>query len=305
MKTILSAHSRAFQGERMILGDEYTNAPGAFARKGEQPYPRSSHLRVARGCTQARPHIAREAGTRPKPGMIRLSPFCAPGSHDRRSNHGRRAALRGVPISPACSGERTGGIAGGGESPSVSAAPGISFDLVASPSLARARDVTREIPLTKGFVALVDDEDFERVNAFKWHFLRGRRGGYAARRGRDSHVVLMHREILGAPDGVPVDHISGDGLDNRRANLRECSNAENARNQVKHKAWRGRPCTSQYKGVHFNRADQRWVSMIRENGRSRYLGGFLSEIEAALAYDTAAKQVFGEFARFNFPDGGG
>ncbi len=216
-------------------------------------------------------------------------------------------------ISPIGAGASAGGIAGGGESPRVSAAPGISFDcsqrfvpsLVASPSRFHARDVTREIPLTKGFVALVDDEDFERVNAFKWHFLRGRRGGYAARRGRDSHVVLMHREILGAPDGVPVDHISGDGLDNRRANLRECSNAENARNQVKHKAWRGRPCTSQYKGVHFNRADRRWVSMIRENGRSRYLGGFLSEIEAALAYDTAAKQVFGEFARFNFPDGGG
>ncbi len=105
----------------------------------------------------------------------------------------------------------------------------------------------------------------------------------------------MHRFILDAPDGAVVDHINGNALDNRRANLRLCTPTENAYNKRK------RPGTvSQYKGVSWDSRNQRWMSQLTFKNRHLFLGRFDDEQEAARAYDVAARKHFGEFANLNF-----
>lgn len=161
----------------------------------------------------------------------------------------------------------------------------------------------RTIPLTQGKVAFVDDEDLERVMAAgPWHLWRarsGRRTMYAkhsSNRLPNQMTVLLHRFILGAEPGQLIDHINGDGLDNRRANLRFCSASQNIQNQGK--AHTG---TSRFKGVHWNRARCRWYA--RGGPHQRYLGSYDVEEEAARAYDVAARDAFGEYARLNFRTG--
>lgn len=156
--------------------------------------------------------------------------------------------------------------------------------------------MTRKIPLTQGQHALVDDADYERVSQHKWHIKRYS-GGLAYATGRPNggeRKVLMHRFILNPPDGFEVDHINGDGLDNRRANLRVCSHAENQKNVKKPTT-----NTSGYKGVAWSKHHLRWKAEIRANGKRIHLGTFDTAEEAAAAYDTAAKQMHGEFARTN------
>ena len=175
------------------------------------------------------------------------------------------------------------------------------------------RDLTRrnpgEIPLygkaAAGRVARIDAGDFELVSQYRWRafVLRRRNGGikgpYAITQitrpdgGRTS--IRMHSLITGWP---LVDHINCDGLDNRRENLRPATSAENARNARKTVA----PTASQFKGVHWEPRWRRWIASIRVNRKSVYLGGFRDEAEAARAYDAAAREMFGEFARPNFPD---
>ena len=106
----------------------------------------------------------------------------------------------------------------------------------------------------------------------------------------------MHRQILDAPQGVWVDHIDGDGLNNRRSNLRLCSATENARNR--------RPvpnCHSRYKGVSWHKRQKKWAVRIGKPKESIYLGSFDDEMEAGVAYDRKAEELFGEFAYLNFP----
>lgn len=155
--------------------------------------------------------------------------------------------------------------------------------------------LTREIPLTKGQVATVDAHDFDHLSQWKWHCCNG----YAARRvGKNGEYVYMHRQILSAPAGVDVDHRDSDKLNNTRSNLRICSHLENMRNSRK------RTCKtlSTYKGVSFDRKNQRWEAYIQIDSRKVSLGRFDTEIEAAHAYDAAAREHFGEFARTNLPD---
>jgi hypothetical protein len=151
---------------------------------------------------------------------------------------------------------------------------------------------TVKIPLTKGAFALVDVEDAATVSERRWQ-LHPHGYAYAGIRGRK---IFMHRIILGAKTEQEVDHINGDGLDNRRANLRTCTRAENCANQRLSKK-----NTSGYKGVYFDAFSGRWKAQIQTlRSGKRHLGRFDTAREAALAYDHEARRVFGEFARTNF-----
>lgn len=144
------------------------------------------------------------------------------------------------------------------------------------------------IPLTQGKAALVDDEDFDKLNQYKWCF-----DGQYAQRKVGNKTIRMHRVILDSPQ---VDHIDGDGLNNQRSNLRVCTHTQNQMNRAKHKIM-----SSKYKGVSWNKPTEKWRARIETNQGSLYLGLFEVEEEAARAYDEAAKENFGEFARLNFP----
>jgi hypothetical protein len=157
------------------------------------------------------------------------------------------------------------------------------------------------IALTRGYTTLVDDEDAEAVLACgAWHVSVESGGVYAVHTQRIPGTrktlrIRLHRFIMNAPDKFDVDHINGDGLDNRRSNLRLCTDSENQGNARK----RRRQTASQYKGVTWHKSAQRWQAQIEVARKTRYLGLFHSELDAARAYDAAAKVVFGEFARCN------
>lgn len=151
----------------------------------------------------------------------------------------------------------------------------------------------REIPLTKGAVALVDDEDYDRIAATRW-YLTG--AGYACR----LHSQLMHRVIASAPAGLHVDHINHDKLDNRRANLRVCTPSENGRNRPP------RPGASRFKGVYRVRVAStasRWKAEARAGGEYHYFGTFATEEDAARAYDAGVLRLSrAAFEFLNFPE---
>lgn len=151
----------------------------------------------------------------------------------------------------------------------------------------------REIPLTQGYVALVDDEDWEWLSRWKWSVASGPHTQYAQRGPARGHekAIQMHRLILGTAPGLETDHINGDGLDNRRVNLRECTRQENQRNSRSHLG-----SLSIYKGVSWKKRNQQWQAHIQVDGRKRHLGLFSIEAEAADAYKIAAVIHFGEFA---------
>jgi len=156
----------------------------------------------------------------------------------------------------------------------------------------------REVPLTKGRVALVDDEDYERVAALKWYVAGSRRRIWYARRDFSGSSITMHRFILNCQPGQEVDHVNHDGLDNRRCNLRLCSHSENMANGRKRKG-----ASSPYKGVCWHVRRKRWQAQVTYHGRQHHLGRFDSEEEAACAYNAKALELFGEFAYLNIIEG--
>jgi hypothetical protein len=145
-----------------------------------------------------------------------------------------------------------------------------------------------EIVLTQGKVAIIDDEDFGRLSDNKWHAAKNRNIWYA-RTSISGRIVPMHRLILNYSGEYPIDHINGDGLDNRKSNIRICSHSENQRNRH---VFRNK--SSSYRGVYLQKKCGNWIAMITVMGTRKYLGSFDSEEAAYNAYLLAASKYFRE-----------
>ena len=148
----------------------------------------------------------------------------------------------------------------------------------------------KEISLDMCAVTTVDDADYTWLNQWNWHLSTA---GYAVRPGKPK--IRMHRVILEAPLDMEVDHINRNRLDNRRANLRLCTDAQTAMNRTKQR----RKCSSKYKGVCWSKEKRRWMAHIQKNYEQLYLGYFEAEEDAARAYNKAARELHGEFAALN------
>jgi hypothetical protein len=152
------------------------------------------------------------------------------------------------------------------------------------------------IQLTQNKTTIVDDDDYERYGHLKWHFSHGRavrRNGWKVKTNQ-----WLHREIMGNPQGLLVDHINGNPLDNRKENLRLCVQSQNMGNARK----TTKKTSSVYKGVHRESSKgfkNPWSAYVNKDGKRSSLGHFATEEEAALAYNTKAEELFGEFANLN------
>ncbi len=158
------------------------------------------------------------------------------------------------------------------------------------------KDGSRTIPLSRGMVAIVDASDYVMLSKSKW-FVNGDKWPYAMRHkpGTFHRQILMHRLVVGAKDGDIVDHINGNSLDNRKCNLRICTNAQNIANG------KSRGGTSKFKGVHLTKSRKPWRASIMQARKKYNLGNYMTEAEAAKAYDRSARERFGQYARLNFP----
>lgn len=149
------------------------------------------------------------------------------------------------------------------------------------------------IELTQGKKTIIDDEDFNTLSKFKWSFSNG----YAAKKITGNRNLFLHTLVMNPPAGKKVDHINGDSLDNRKSNLRICTQAQNLRNQKI-----GKRNKSGYKGVSYMKEGKRvkrWVVKIVLNYKQYHVGYFETKQEGAVAYNEAAKKYFGEFANLN------
>lgn len=158
----------------------------------------------------------------------------------------------------------------------------------------------KEIKLTQGKIAIVDDADFEWLNQWKWYAYWSRHYWYAIRTDcsfQEKRTVRMHRAILEYHGfdltGLDVDHINHDGLDNRLINLRPATRNQNQQNQYPVRGM------NKHKGVHWHSWHHKWTAQIRNNSHLIHLGYFDNEKEAAIAYNAAARVLFGEFAHLN------
>ena len=157
----------------------------------------------------------------------------------------------------------------------------------------------RKIYLGEGEFTIVDADIYYRLGRFKWFLVGSKKKFYAARNIKTGpcqiKIVRLHRVIMNPPDGLLIDHQNGNSLDNRRANLRFATRSQNATNRQKRKKG-----SSRFNGVSIEKRTGRWRARICYQGKKMYLGSFDSEIDAALAYDAAAKKYHGEFACLNF-----
>lgn len=159
------------------------------------------------------------------------------------------------------------------------------------------------IPLTRGVIALVDATDMDMLAQHNWYALRSPVAWYATRIVTNADgrriALYMHRVIMSPPDGMQVDHREHYDraalvVDNRRANLRICTQGQNLMNT--------RPRvggSSRKKGVSWDSSRGKWIAQITVNGKYRHLGRFDDEDDAARAYDVAAERLYGEFGRPN------
>lgn len=163
----------------------------------------------------------------------------------------------------------------------------------------------KKIPLTRGQFALVDDDDYAELSGYKWYATKSPNAWYAHRQFRHNTIknkkgqgkqiyVSMHRQIMKAPKSKNIDHKNGNGLDNRKSNLRFCTHAENMRNQ--------KTMSCGYKGLRKTPDGKKWGVQICVDGVRHNLGLFTSQKAAAKEYDKLAKLLHGEFAALNFPN---
>jgi hypothetical protein len=154
------------------------------------------------------------------------------------------------------------------------------------------------IGLTQGKQATVDDKDYAILSRNRWYAMRVGHTWYAARHSPmvngKRNTILMHREIIGDGPTTDIDHINGDGLDNRSVNLRFCDRSHNMANQRKTRG------ASRYKGVARDECRGKWRSGIKKDGVWEFLGRHDDEVDAALSYDIGAISLYGEFSRPNF-----
>ena len=151
----------------------------------------------------------------------------------------------------------------------------------------------KKIPLTQGQFALVDDDDYDELSAFKWCAIKMRGGAYyAARSVIPKRLVLMHRQILGLTDPkIQGDHRNHDTLDNRRENIRAATHSQNQQNRPGLDSHN----TSGFRGVSWNKKRKKWVANIGVGGKYKYLGLFTDINKAAAVYSAANRKYFGEF----------
>lgn len=164
----------------------------------------------------------------------------------------------------------------------------------------------KEIHLSQGYVAFVDDEDYERVSQLKWTAVIHRTTNsfrvYAHHNETKNNdtgkrrKIYLHRFILGSDCPGKVDHQDTNGLNNQRYNLRPATSAQNLANQNKTRG------TSKWKGVSWCNRTKKWVAQIAGVGKHEFLGRFNDEVDAATAYNLKAFELFGEFSRFNIPE---
>lgn len=147
-----------------------------------------------------------------------------------------------------------------------------------------------QIKINNDVLIIIDKEDFEKVSKYKW---RLNNSGYASRNSNNK-TLYLHRILINASTEMQVDHINRNKLDNRKSNLRSCTASQNRCNNEKKKN-----TTSVYRGVCWDKDRFKWVAQISVKHKTIYLGSFLKEKDAALAYNEKAKQIFGEFALIN------
>lgn len=158
------------------------------------------------------------------------------------------------------------------------------------------------ITLTQNQVAIVDDEDYEMLMRHKWYAFKGTAKTFYARtnvrcpeaKSRQQNIK-MHRVIMNYPESK-IDHINGNGLDNRKCNLRLCNQSQNKQNMDKRI-----DNTSGFKGVTYCKRNKKFIAQIFVNNYNKNLGAYICKEDAARAYDLAAAKYFGEFARLNYP----
>ncbi len=158
-----------------------------------------------------------------------------------------------------------------------------------------ASDDVRYIPLTRGRYAIVDADDFEELSKHKWCLICRGKGEYACRREKGKYIS-MHRVIMNAPDDMVVDHIDGNGLNNRKCNLRICTKAQNKYNS------RPRGGSSNYVGVTYHKRSRKYFAVLGFNRERIHIGEFDDPVAAAKARDRKAMELQGEFAYLNFPE---
>lgn len=150
----------------------------------------------------------------------------------------------------------------------------------------------KEIPLSQGYVALVDDDFFDVLSRYKWYYVDGKAGTHID--GNRNHTYMHQLIMATANTHLIVDHIDRNGLNNQRSNLRLCNTSQNIANSGPRTN-----NTSGFKGVYFCNQTRKWRAEIKYLGKKKCLGRYATKVEAALAYNVGAKQYFGEFAYQN------